>query len=145
MSIKICIAKINPFQANPTDFHMAAIAMAVEKLHTSSFFSICEVDNIAGLLGIRNQVMDHPDYKALLIMHCVSWDKMSTELKKQTLEKSLWILGITLEHDMPQKATVISNSRVLTEFVRSDTEIVDVEATEQKPGFMGRLSNPLKK
>lgn len=75
-----------------TEFQALAAATALRKLlHGSSYFSICELDTIAKLMG---KDIGGPDYTALHALHCVHWANMPPGLPAKVRDKVYEMLGL---------------------------------------------------
>ena len=58
-----------------------AVASALNKILTQSYFDICTIDKCAEALNIR--VKDKQEYKILSTLHCVNYGQMPRELRSQ--------------------------------------------------------------
>ena len=63
-----------------TETQVMVAQTALNKMFRSPFFSICEIDSIARMMGI------HPErdsYNQLRALHCVHWNEMPEALRRQ--------------------------------------------------------------
>jgi hypothetical protein len=74
-----------------TDFQAQAATVALVKMFKGSYFSICELDELAKLIGVT---LGGPDYKALSILHCVNWADMPDPFRIQVRDKCVELLGL---------------------------------------------------
>jgi hypothetical protein len=59
------------------------------------YFDVCEINNVHKIAGID---WNAPDYVFLRSAHCVSWDQMSFDLKRELAQRTLALFGLPLEH-----------------------------------------------
>lgn len=78
---------------NLSAFQAAAAELALKKMFSGPFFSICDLDKLGKLLG-KN--LSGPDYMALSNLHCVEWGDMSPGMRRLVKEKCIELLELSL-------------------------------------------------
>lgn len=74
-----------------TEFQAQAAAVALVKMFKGRHFSICDLDELAKLIGVT---LGGADYDALRNLHCVNWADMPEPLRNQVREKCVELLGL---------------------------------------------------
>lgn len=76
------------------EFTKNAIKIAVDKMfNKSSYFSICDVDKLAKVMGVNAR--NHSSYDSLNLLHCVDYSDMDIGMKEQIASKVFEILTQT--------------------------------------------------
>jgi hypothetical protein len=72
------------------DFQKQAVIVAVKKMFTDQYFSICTLDSCIKVCGVTP---NKQDYETLKTLHCVDWADMPTSLREVAQIKILQMLG----------------------------------------------------
>lgn len=66
---------------DPEQFVSMSLQRGLQKLFDDSAFSICQLDTLIDLARIR---VDQRVYDSLRALHCLKWNEMDVELRRQT-------------------------------------------------------------
>ena len=110
-----------------TDFQLASVVDAVNRMFRGTHFSICTVDSCMKITGaVRTS-----DYQALTLYHCVNYSDMTREIRD-------WVFKTTMENignvdSFPTVALV----------KRSDEIAATLIETKSRPNLLNRLTGAM--
>jgi hypothetical protein len=80
-----------------TTYELEVAYLVLNKMFTQDpFFNICDVDAVAEMFGVRNQLGRVSDYNALRALHCVWYKTMSKSVMDQTVQKTYGMFGLAI-------------------------------------------------
>ena len=107
-------------------FKEEVIRIALDDLFNDhGSFYITTINDLGDTLGVN--VRSHPDYNILRSLHCVSYSKMSPEMKAELPSRVMSVLSSKFNTDLMAKALIA----VSTGEVKDLPCIEDVEVTSQ--------------
>lgn len=92
------------YQKDIGQYEIEVVMMLLNKLFTvDTFFSIRTINDIAEVLGVKNQIQRSPDYVTLHALHCVHYSNMSTFLMRETIERTYRMFGFSRVEQLSKK------------------------------------------